>query len=143
MRVPAATLVPLVLVDPSPAVAAHAQRWGETIKRLARLSEISFAAAAPLGSAQIFSRGAVAALPLAGIVDLNAERSRLLKARDAERKEIERVEEKLAKPEFVQRASEEAVEEQRERRELAMDRLAKIETALQRVEAALTGPPSA
>jgi valyl-tRNA synthetase len=139
MRVPAATLAPLVLVDPSPAVAAHTKRWGETIKRLARLSEIGFAAGAPLGSAQIFSRGALAALPLAGIVDLAAERDRLVKERDAERKEIERIDRKLGNADFISRAPEEVVEENRERRESASDRLGQIEAALQRVEAALKG----
>ncbi len=139
LGVPAATLVPLVLVEPSPTVAVHAERWGETIKRLVRLSEIEFAAAAPQGSAQIISRGALAALPLAGIVDLAAERTRLAKERDAERKEIERIDQKLGNPDFVQRAPEEVVDENRERRDAASDRLGKIEAALQRIEAALTG----
>jgi valyl-tRNA synthetase len=137
MGVPAATLAPLILIDPTPAVAAHAQRWGETIKRLARLSEISLAPSAPLGSAQIFSRGALAALPLAGIVDLAAERERLVKERDAQRKEIERIDAKLDNVDFVSRAPEEVVEENRERRESASDRLGKIEAALHRMEAAL------
>jgi valyl-tRNA synthetase len=137
MGVPAATLAPLILIDPTPAVAAHAQRWGETIKRLARLSEISLAPSPPLGSAQIFSRGALAALPLAGIVDLAAERERLVKERDAQRKEIERIDAKLDNVDFVSRAPEEVVEENRERRESASDRLGKIEAALHRMEAAL------
>jgi valyl-tRNA synthetase len=137
MRVPAATLAPLVLVAPSAEVVAHLERWGETIKRLARLSDISFAPSAPLGSAQIFSRGVLAALPLAGIVDLKVERARLVKERDRERKEIEQIDNKLNNPNFLQKAQQEAIEEIRERRELALDRLGKIEAALQRVEAAL------
>jgi valyl-tRNA synthetase len=137
MGVPAGTLAPLVLVAPSPAVAAHAERWGETIKRLARLSDISIAASAPLGSAQIFSRGGLAALPLAGIVDLAAERARLVKERDSERKEIERIDAKLGNADFVKRAPEEVVEENRDRRESAIDRLGRIEAAMHRIEAAL------
>jgi valyl-tRNA synthetase len=70
-------------------------------------------------------------------VDLAAERARLVKERDGERKEIERIDAKLANADFVQRAPEEVVEENRERRESARDRLGKIEAALQRVEAAL------
>ena len=95
------------------------------------------APSAPLGSAQIFSRGALAALPLAGIVDLAAERERLVKERDAQRKEIERIDAKLDNVDFVSRAPEEVVEENRERRESANDRLGKIEAALHRMEAAL------
>jgi valyl-tRNA synthetase len=138
MRVPAATLAPLVLVAPSADVVSHLARWGETIKRLARLSDISVAATAPLGSAQILSRGTLAALPLAGIVDLKAERARLVKERERERKELDQIDSKLGNPDFLQRAREEAVEEIRERRELTVDRLAKIEAALQRIDTALS-----
>jgi valyl-tRNA synthetase len=138
MRVPAATLAPLVLVAPSADVIAHVERWGETIKRLARLSDISFAASAPLGSAQILSRGALAALPLAGIVDLTLERGRLAKEREREQKEIGQIDNKLGNLDFLRRAPEEVVEEIRERRELAVDRLGKIEVALQRIETALS-----
>jgi valyl-tRNA synthetase len=81
----------------------------------------------------------LAALPLAGIVDLAAERDRLVKERDAERKEIERIDRKLGNADFISRAPEEVVEENRERRESASDRLGQIEAALQRVEAALKG----
>jgi valyl-tRNA synthetase len=137
MRVPAATLAPLVLVAPSAEVMAYVERWRETIKRLARLADISFAPSAPLGSAQILSRGVLAALPLAGIVDFKVERARLIKERDRERKEIDQIDGKLSNPNFLQKAQQEAIDEIRERRELALDRLSKIEAALQRVEAAL------
>jgi valyl-tRNA synthetase len=49
------------------------------IERLARVSEIAFADAPPAQSAQIIVRGEVAALPLAGIIDLDVERARLTK----------------------------------------------------------------
>jgi valyl-tRNA synthetase len=116
---------------------AYVERWRETIKRLARLADISFAPSAPLGSAQILSRGVLAALPLAGIVDFKVERARLIKERDRERKEIDQIDGKLSNPNFLQKAQQEAIDEIRERRELALDRLSKIEAALQRVEAAL------
>ena len=43
MNVPAAAQIPLVLVNASPEAKSRAQTWEETLKRLARLSEISFA----------------------------------------------------------------------------------------------------
>ena len=52
MNVPAARQVPLVLVGAPAEVKEHATRWGETIQRLARLSDIGFRddAAAELGA---------------------------------------------------------------------------------------------
>jgi valyl-tRNA synthetase len=139
MGVPAGAVIPLGLINASAEVKAYAQRWEEPIKRLARLNTISFADAVQPGSAQIFVRGGIAALPLLGLVDFTVERARLVKERDAERKEIDRIDQKLGNPDFVRRAPEEVVDENRERREIASDRLGKIEAALQRIESALTG----
>ncbi len=50
-----------------------------TLKRLARLSDISFASEPPEKSVQIIVRGTVAALPLQGIIDFDAEKIRLAK----------------------------------------------------------------
>jgi len=137
MGVPAGAQVPLELVKASPEVRAYARRWEEPIKRLARLHTIGFADAVQPGSAQLFVRGGIAVLPLQGLIDFSAERARLSKERDTQRKEIERIDQKLANPDFVKRAPEEVVEENRERRETASDRLGKIEAALQRIDAAL------
>jgi valyl-tRNA synthetase len=131
--VPAGAQLPLVLVEPSPQVALYARTWEGAIKRLARISEIGFASGAPAGSAQIFTRGGAGALSMAGVVDLAAERGRLAKERDKELKEIERIDGKLANADFLERAPEEVVEENRERRELAIARIAKIEAALERI----------
>ena len=70
MGVPAGALIPLSLVNASGEMKAYARRWEEPIKRLARLQSISFADAVRPGSAQIFVRGGIAALPLLGLVDL-------------------------------------------------------------------------
>ncbi len=70
---------PVVLAGVSTETEGRAQRWAEFIKRLARVSEISSAPAAPKGSVQLVVRGEVAALPMVGIIDLDAERARLAK----------------------------------------------------------------
>ncbi len=71
--------IPVVLAGVSAETKSRAERWAEFIKRLARVSEISSAAAAPQGSVQLLVRGEVAALPLIGVIDLAAERARLAK----------------------------------------------------------------
>ena len=73
-------------------------------------------------------------LPLAGIVDLDAERARLAKEMAKADADIARVDAKLNNPNFVSRAPEEVVEEEKEKREEALARKAKIAEALQRLK---------
>jgi valyl-tRNA synthetase len=127
--------VPLVLVKPSATVRAHAARWGDTIRRLARVAEISEAEALDRGSIQLVVRGELAALPLAGVIDFEAERARLRKEMDKLGTDIAKVEAKLGNPDFLARAPEEVVEEQKERLEEARTRIAKIDEALERLGA--------
>jgi len=134
MGVPPAAQLPLTLVDASATIAAYVRNWGETIQRLARVTEIGFAQVAPAGSVQMIVRDALAVLPLAGVVDIAAERARLAKEIAAQRKEVAGVDAKLGNADFVARAPEEVVEENRERREAAAARIAKIEAALARFD---------
>ncbi len=135
MNIPPATPLPLVLAGASPQTAIRARHWSEFIQRLARVSEISFADAPPKGALQIVVRGDVAALPLAGVVDLAAERARLGKEMNKCEADIARVDRKLANADFLKLAPEEIVEGEREKREEALARKGKIAEALQRLEA--------
>jgi valyl-tRNA synthetase len=132
-NVPGGTQVPLVLVKASAATRAAVEAWAPMIERLARLSAIEFADEAPGQSAQIIVRGEVAALPLAGIIDLDAERTRLNKELGKLDQDIAAVERKLGNPDFMGRAPEEIVEENRERKAAAEARKLKIAEALERL----------
>jgi valyl-tRNA synthetase len=136
MNIAPATLVPLVLVGASTETEARAQRWTDVVKRLARLSEISSAAGMPRGAVQLLVRGEVAALPLKGVIDLAAEKSRLEKEIAKADADIKRVDAKLGNADFMARAPEEVVDEQRERRDEAEARRAKILEALERLKSA-------
>ena len=126
--------IPLVLAGAAAESKARAERWAEFIKRLARVSDISSAAAAPKGSVQLVVRGEVAALPLKGVIDLAAERARLAKEMQKADADIARVDAKLNNPNFMARAPEEVVEEEQEKREEALARKAKIAEALDRLK---------
>ncbi len=128
--------MPLVLAGTSAETKARAQRWAEFVKRLARISDISFAEAAPQGSVQLVVRGDVAALPLKGVVDLDAERARLNKEMAKAEADIKRVEAKLANEKFVANVPEDVLEEEKEKREEAIARKAKIVEALERLKGA-------
>jgi valyl-tRNA synthetase len=133
MGIAPAVQTPLVLVAPSPATAQAARQWSETIKRLARVETIEVADVAPPGSLQRLVRGAVAALPLAGLVDLKADGARLERELAKERQELAKVEAKLANADFIARAPEEVVEEHQERRETFVNRIDKLENARARL----------
>jgi valyl-tRNA synthetase len=129
--------IPLVLAGASAETRARAERWSEFIKRLARVSDISSAAAPPQGSVQLVVRGETAALPLKGVIDIAAERARLGKEMQKADADIARVDAKLNNPNFMARAPEEVVEEEKEKREEAVARKAKIAEALERLKGAV------
>jgi valyl-tRNA synthetase len=131
--VPAAAQIPLVVVGADADLRARATRWGDTLVRLARLSEVRFEASAPKNSVQLLVRGSVAALPLEGIVDLAAEVARLKKEAAKAGAEIAKIEAKLGNADFLARAPDEVVDEQRERRDGEAARLEKITEALARL----------
>jgi valyl-tRNA synthetase len=136
MNVPAGAQIPLILVAPPAEVTACVAAWDDTLRRMARLSEISIADAAPAGSAQLIVRGAVVVLPLAGVIDFAAEKARLSKEVAKLESDIAKIDAKLANEDFVRRAPEEVVEENRERREEASARIVKIGAALERLKQA-------
>ncbi len=134
MNIPPATLFPLVLVGASTDIKSRAERWSDVMKRLARLGDISFADRAPDGSVQLLVRGEVAAIPLKGVIDLAAEKVRLDKALAQADADIKRVDAKLGNEKFVANAPEEVIDEQREKRDEAEARKAKILEALERLK---------
>jgi valyl-tRNA synthetase len=134
MNIAPATLTTLVLSGASAETRKRLPRWNDVIKRMARLSDISFADRAPEGAVQILVRGEVAALPLKGVIDLAAERTRLDKEIVKADADIKRVDAKLGNEKFVANAPEEIVEEEKEKREAALARKAKILEALERLK---------
>jgi valyl-tRNA synthetase len=137
MNIPPATLTSLVLAGASAETQERVPRWSDVIKRMARLSDISFADRAPEGAVQLLVRGEVAALPLKGVIDLAAERARLDKEIAKADADIKRVDTKLGNEKFVANAPEDIVEEEKEKREAAVARKEKILEALERLKNAV------
>ncbi len=132
-NVPGSAQISLVLVAASSQTKERAARWSDMIKRLARVSDVVTADVAPSQSIGLVIRGEVVALPLEGIIDIPAERQRLNKEIEKIDSEAVKIENKLANADFMARAPEEVVDEQRERLEEGRSRRIKLAEALSRL----------
>ncbi|WP_439471133.1 valine--tRNA ligase [Brevundimonas sp.] len=135
MNVPPSAKPPLTFVLPSAENARLIELHRPLIQTLARVSEVAVADALPTGAVSLVVNGDTAALSLAGIIDLTAERARLVKEIAAFESDIGHVNKKLGNPNFVSRAAPEVVEEQHEKLAEAEAGKARLEAALQRLEA--------
>ncbi|HUE65199.1 MAG TPA: valine--tRNA ligase [Rhizomicrobium sp.] len=116
MNVPAGAKIPLVMTGASEESAARLARHIDVIATSARLSNAEAAPAIPKGSAQFVLGEAVVALPLGDVIDFAKERARLEKDLKKTRDEIARFDAKLSNEQFVSKAPEEVLTEQREKR---------------------------
>ena len=132
MKVPDGTKVPLVVVGASADVRGRIEAAEARIGRLVRIAGISFADVAPANSAQMIVRGVVVTLPLEGVIDIAAERTRLARDLGKAESEVEKVEARLANPKFLAGAKEEAIEENRSRLEELKPQIEKLKAALER-----------
>jgi len=133
MNVPPSAKPPLVLVGANDQTRALLQRHRGLITTLGRLSEVGEAAAAPQGSAPFSIGEATAALSIADFIDLKAARARLEKEIAALTADADKTRRKLGNADFVARAPEEVVEENRERLAEAEASAAKLQAALTRL----------
>jgi valyl-tRNA synthetase len=137
VNVPAASRVDLLLRDPGPAVRARIDHHLELIKRLARIETLdSTAEVIPEGAVQVMVGDVVGYLPLAQVIDIAAERGRLEKELGKITAEAAKLEKKLGNEQFLAKAPEAVVAEQRERLEAAKAAADKLTAALERLKAA-------
>ena len=133
MNVPAAAMVPLSVSGSSDQTKQRLAAHDTVIRRLARIEAIDLAVNPLKGAVQIILDEATLSLPLAGVVDLDAERQRLEKELDRVCKEIDKIDVKLSNEQFLAKAPEDVVEEQRERRTESVSLRDKTEAALRRL----------
>src|SRR5271166_749213 len=135
MNVPPGALTPILLRDATRDTLARGLRWMDAIRRLARASELKpLTGEMPKGSAQLVLDEATVVLPLADAIDVGTERTRLTRERDKAEGEARKIAQKLDNADFVRRAPEAVVEENRERFAAAQADIARLEAALQRIE---------
>ena len=101
------------LPEASALAASTIERSSAAIERLARLTPVAIGES-PAGPAmQVTALSDVFVIPLEGIIDIDAERTRLEKALAASEKEAKSLDGRLSNANFVERAKPEAVEKAR------------------------------
>jgi valyl-tRNA synthetase len=137
MNVPAGAKIPLVITGASDTTKQRAEEHEETIKRLARLDDISLAHTAPKGAALIVVGEATVALPLEGVIDMSAEAKRLSKEIDKAEADLGKAEAWLANEANVAKSPEHVVALNRERVADGAERIKRLRAALKRIETSL------
>jgi valyl-tRNA synthetase len=135
LNVPAGAKLKLLVVGANATTQKRLDTHRAAIERLSRVEGIEAAASAPKAALQIVVGEATYALPVGDVIDLKAEGARLQKEIKKLADEVGKIDAKLGNANFVSRAPEEVVEEQRERRTQAEQTRARLSTALERLGA--------
>ena len=135
MNLPAGAKLHAFVKDANPESLTIINKQNKLICNLARLEELSLLADKPISKdmVQTVSRDAVILIPLKGIVDFDAERSRLQKELDTLNKNLEGYARKLSNESFVAKAPAAVVEEEKRRQSEALENKEKVEAALARI----------
>jgi valyl-tRNA synthetase len=133
MNVPAGAKLALVAVSASQQTQARFDAMRTTLQRLARVEDVSFADAVPEGAVQIVLGEAILALPLADVIDVEAEKARLQKEIGKVNGEIKKISGKLGNQGFLDKAPEAVINENKQRLVDEEARLEKLGEALARL----------
>jgi valyl-tRNA synthetase len=133
LNVPPSAKLNLFAADASEETAGRLDRNNAMLSRLARLESIQLSAFAGQGAAQVVVDEATFALPLEGVIDIGAERDRLAKSAAAAEKERDSLAQRLANPNFTERAKPEAVEKARADHEAKTAEAERLRAALERL----------
>jgi valyl-tRNA synthetase len=133
MNVPAGLYVPVLQLDADQA-AQNAWTRNETlIKRLARIDSLTPATQAPKGAITVATPGATFAIPLADIIDVAAEKTRLTKGLEKLTKEINGLQGRLNNPNFATSAPADVVAEAQTNLTARQDEATQLSAAIARL----------
>ncbi|MGH1397833.1 MAG: valine--tRNA ligase [Alphaproteobacteria bacterium] len=136
MNVPASAKIPLLVKDACEHTKDGFAAFDEILKRMARLESITMTQDIPKGAIQAVVDQTTLILPIADIIDLDAEKERLTKQIVKIEGDIAKLDGQLNNENFVSRAPAEVIEEKREQRETAQSLRDKVSAALEQLEAA-------
>ncbi len=134
MNVPAGAKIDLLIKDACAQTKEGFEAYGDVLMRMARLNSIAHVDKAPKGSIQTVVDQTVLILPIADIIDKDAELARLAKSIDKLDKDIAKVDAKLGNEKFVQNAPDDVIEEQKNRKNDALAKRAKLQSAIEQLQ---------
>ncbi|MBN8529126.1 MAG: valine--tRNA ligase [Caulobacterales bacterium] len=132
---PPGAKLPFAVINPTEETWSRFDRHRGLIETLARVTGVDRVSARPDGAIVLVAGGASAALTLAGMIDVAAERARLKKEIAAFDSDVAHVRKKLDNPNFVARADPAVIEENRAKLTEAEAGKARLETALAGLDA--------
>ncbi len=133
MHVPAGLKVPMLYTDMDDAGQTAWDRNEAMIKRLARVETLEQTESFPKGTVSIAAPGASFGLPLAGLIDIDAEKARLQKSLDKLGKEIGGLKGRLNNPKFAASAPAEVVAEAQSNLDARQEEADQLQAALNRL----------
>ena len=113
--------------DLSKKVISQHQREIRTLARVADLQKIEDVSEKPKGAASFIHEQVEIFVPLEGLVDVEKELEKIKKERDKAQKELKRIEGKLSNKNFLEKAPEEVVEKEKEKKRGIVTKLEKLE----------------
>ncbi len=134
MHVPAGAKIKLLIKGASKNTISKISKYNEILRTMARLELIDHVDDAPKGSIQTVVGEATLILPIVDLIDLNAERDRLNKAIGKIDVDIKKIDAKLGNEKFVANAPQEIIEEQNQRKIVAIEKRNKLVVALDQLE---------
>lgn len=133
LNVPPGAKLPMVVRDGSEETHRRLDRQGVALARLGRVESLTFGEPPAGGAAQIVVDEATFILPLEGVIDIAAEKTRLAKALAAAEKERDGLGGRLSNPSFVEKAKPEAVAKAREDHAEKTAEAERLKAALERL----------
>lgn len=133
MHVPAGAKIPMVVTEFSDQARAAWEKNEAMIQKLARITSLEQVESFPKGCASVAAPGASFGLPLADVIDVDAEKARLEKTLGKLAKELGGLRGRLNNPKFAASAPEEVVAEARENLAAREEEEAKVQEALARL----------
>ncbi|WP_288900659.1 valine--tRNA ligase [uncultured Sneathiella sp.] len=133
MNVPAGAKIPLIFNDGSADDKARLEKHWDIIARMARLESYETDVEVPKGALQFVHKGAIVLLPLAGAMDIDAEKARLNKEIGKLSGYMTGLNKKLGNEKFVANAPADVVEGEKAKLADAETQLAKLNDAAARL----------
>ncbi|MEW2913830.1 valine--tRNA ligase [Leisingera sp. JC11] len=133
MHVPAGAKIPMVVTEFSDQARTAWEKNEAMIQKLARITSLEQVESFPKGCASVAAPGASFGLPLADVIDVDAEKARLEKTLGKLAKELGGLRGRLNNPKFAASAPEEVVAEARENLAAREEEEAMVKEALARL----------